>query len=199
MTGVLLALLAAALAAGQPDSSAAQDSGAPALRILNDGPVRVQAKLAGRRSARPLTVGDRFEVEVRVSHPRSLKVSPPFLEQPGDFVVLGQRAATRYQGDTAIEVYRLTLAAFAAGDIKVPPFLAVYQDVAGTAAAAAESLELKVVSVLPADMKDINDLKPQVQYPNLLPVGILAGLIAVGLGAWLARRYWRRRDRKSVV
>ncbi|MEO0085563.1 MAG: hypothetical protein ABIK37_02920 [candidate division WOR-3 bacterium] len=191
-----LALLLA-VAAGQPDSSAAPDSGRPAgLRIVSDGPVRVAAKLVPRRGT--LTVGDRFEVEVQVSHPRNVKVSPPFMEQPGDYVVTGQKAKTRYQGDTVVEVHRLTLAAFTVGTVKVPPFLSAYQDVAGTAAAASDSLELKVASVMPADMQDINDLKPQIQYPNLLPVWILAGLIAAGIGVWLGWRWWRRVRRKRA-
>jgi len=192
-----LALLAA-LAAGPPDSSAVPDSSAPALRIVRDGPVRVEARLQPRRTARPLTVGDRFEVEVKVSHPRNVKVSPPFQEQAGDFVVTGQKTVTRLQGDTAVDVHSLTLAAFAVGDIKVPPFLAAHQDVAGTAAAASETLSLKVASVMPAQMEEINEIRPQIQYPNLLPVWVLAGLIAAGAGAWLVRRWWRRFRQKRA-
>jgi len=194
---VLTALVA--VLAAQPDSSAVPDSTSGAgLRIVADGPVRVAARLRARRSSRPLTVGDRFGVEVTVSRPRNVRVSPPFLEQPGDFVVTGQKAKTRYQGDTVVEVHELTLAAFAVGTVKVPPFLAAYPDVGGTVAAASESLELTVASVLPDRMKDINDLKPQVEYPNLLPVWILGGLICAGVGAWLGRRYWQRWRRKRA-
>jgi hypothetical protein len=54
---------------------------------------------------------------------------------------------------------------------------------------------VEVASVMPADMKDINDLKPQIQFPNLLPIWIiLAVFAAAGLGylGWRLYRRYRR-------
>jgi hypothetical protein len=54
---------------------------------------------------------------------------------------------------------------------------------------------VKVASTMPKDMKDINDLKPQVQFPNFLPIWIMLGILgAAGLGyaGWRLYRRYRR-------
>jgi hypothetical protein len=173
------------------DSVPAVDSAAPPqFRIVNDGPVAVSAKLKPHRGR--LTVGDRFDVELTVRRLRTVKASQPFLPDPGRFLVLDQKTVTNYAGDTIVDRHSLEVAAFAAGELKLPPFVVTWQGDTAVYASTSDSLALKVESVMPDSMKDINDLKPQVQYPNLLPVWIILGLVAAaGLG-WLGFRLYRR-------
>jgi hypothetical protein len=157
--------------------------------------VSVSAKLKPRRGSRNLTVGDRFGVELTVKRLRSVKASEPFAPGLEPLAVIDRRSVTRYAGDTIVDIHTLTMAAFATGDLRLPPFLVAYPFEGEVLAAASDSLPLEVASVMPADMKDVNDLKPQIQFPNLLPVwAMLAvfGAAALGYGAWRLYRRYRR-------
>ena len=196
----MLSIFVFGLAAGQDstasraDSAAASDTAArPAYRVVADGPVHVSARLLPGRGK--LTVGDQFDVELTVRHPRAVTISEPFTATIEPFLVLDRKSTTRYKGDTAIDVHRLKLAAFATGDLKIPPFLVSWQEPTEVLAARSDSIGIRVVSVMPKDMKDINDIKPQIPFPNYLPLWILLGLIAAaGLGffGWRLYRRYRR-------
>ncbi|MEO0079803.1 MAG: hypothetical protein ABIK44_03905 [candidate division WOR-3 bacterium] len=174
------------------------DTTPPAYRIVTDGPVRLSVRLLPRRPSRPLTIGDRFELELVVKRPRNITVSPPFPADPGDFVVLEQHSRIRYQGDTILDIYRLKLVAFVVGEVKLSPFLVTWQDVTGTMAAASDSLPLKIVSLMPKDMTDINDIKPQVQFPNPVPIWVGLGMVlAAGLG-WFGYKLFRRLQKRGA-
>ncbi|MFO7650294.1 MAG: hypothetical protein R6X13_02995 [bacterium] len=174
------------------DSVPATDSAAqqPQLHIVSGGPVSVAAKLKPQRGK--LTVGDPFGVELVVRRLRTVSASQPFLPEPGQFLVLDRKTVTSYAGDTIVDRHTLKMAAFAPGELKLPPFIVTWQGDTSVYASSSDSLPVTIASVMPDSMKDINDLKPQVQYPNLLPIWILLGLIAlIGL-AWLGRRLYRR-------
>jgi hypothetical protein len=177
------------------DTTAADRSPKPAYALVTDGSVRISARLAPRRTTRRLTVGDRFAVELVVTHHRSIRPSPPFCRGLGDFAVVEQHLTTRYRGDTTVDLYRLTMAGFATGDLKIPPFAAAWQSPAGQLGAESDSVPVTIASVMPADMKDINELKPQAQFPDRVPLLIVAAVLAVaGLGyaGWRLRRRYRR-------
>ncbi len=195
---LLLALLSVGAAAQSAPDSAAADSvprdTAPAYHIVSGGPVSVSARLLPRPK-RDLTVGDRFKLELVVRHHRNTKVGEPFAPSLDPFMILDKKSVTRYAGDTIVDVHTLTMAAFATGEPKIPPFIVPYPAEGEVRAAASDSLPVKVASVMPKDMKDVNDLKPQVQFPNLLPIWImLAILAAAGLGytGWRLYRRYRR-------
>lgn len=197
----LLSVFVFAFAAGQDgaatraESTVVADTTAanPAFRVVADGPVRVSARLLPVRGK--LTVGDPFMVELTVKHPRAVAISEPFAVELEPFLVLDRKSSTRYKGDTAIDVHRLKMAAFATGDLKLPPFMVFWQEPTEALAARSDSIGLKVASVMSKDMKDINDIKPQIPFPNYLPLWILLGLIAAaGLGilGWRLYRRYRR-------
>jgi hypothetical protein len=200
-------LLASALAAPPaPDSTAtpgtvARDTvssdTAPTYHIVSGGPVSVSAKLLPRPK-RDLTVGDRFKVELTVKHHRNTKVGEPFSPSLDPFMILDRKSVTHYAGDTIVDVHTLTLAAFATGELKIPPFIIPYPAEGEVRAAASDSIPVKVASVMPKDMKDINDLKPQIQFPNFLPIWIILGILAA---AWLGYIGWRlyRRYRRIML
>jgi hypothetical protein len=187
-----------ALAQPAPDSAAVQDTTArdtaPAYHIISGGPVSVSAKLLPRPK-RDLTVGDRFRLELTVKHHRNTNVGEPFSPSIDPFMILDRKSVTRYAGDTIVDVHTLTMAAFATGEPRIPPFIVPYPAEGEVRAAASDSIQVKVASVMPKDMKDINDLKPQVQFPNFLPIWIILGVLAaVGLGyaGWRLYRRYRR-------
>jgi len=190
--GPILAQSAAPESAAAPDT-VARDT-APAYRIVSGGPVSVGAKLLPRPK-RDLTVGDRFKLELVVKHHRNTKVGEPFSPSLDPFMILDRKSVTRYAGDTIVDIHTLTMAAFATGEPKIPPFVVPYPAEGEVLAAASDSIPVKVASVMPADMKDINDLKPQIQFPNFLPIWIMLGILAAaGLGylGWRLYRRYRR-------
>jgi hypothetical protein len=196
---VLLLLVAVATAQpAAPDTAALPDTTArdtaPAYRIVSGGPVSVSAKLLPRPK-RDLTVGDRFKLELVVKHHRAVKVAEPFTPTLDPFMILDKKSVTRYAGDTIVDIHTLTMAAFATGEPKIPPFIVPYPAEGEVRAAASDSIPVKVASVLPKDMKDINDLKPQIQFPNLLPIWIILALFAaagLGYAGWRLYRRYRR-------
>jgi hypothetical protein len=185
------------LAQPAPDSAAADTvprDTAPAYRIVSGGPVSVSARLLPR-AKRDLTVGDRFKLELMVRHHRDTKVGEPFSPSLDPFMIIDKKSVTSYAGDTIIDVHTLTMAAFATGEPRIPPFIVPYPAEGEVRAAASDSMTVKVASVMPKDMKDINDLKPQIQFPNLLPIWIMLGVLgAAGLGyaGWRLYRRYRR-------
>ncbi len=204
--GVLVSLWlipALALAQPAPDSAASPDTTArdtvardtaPAYHIVSGGPVSVSARLLPRPK-RDLTVGDRFRLELTVRHYRNTKVGEPFAPSLDPFMVIDRKSVTRYAGDTIVDVHTLTMAAFATGEVKIPPFIVPYPGEGEVLAAASDSIPMKVASVMPKEMKDINDLKPQIQFPNLLPIWIILGVLAaagLGYAGWRLYRRYRR-------
>jgi len=171
-----------------PDSAAAR----PQFRVVTGGPVSVTARLKPRKTSKTLTVGDQFELEVTVRHHRDKKASQPFSPDMGPFAAIDKKTVTHYHGDTLVDVHTIKMAAFATGDLKTPAFAVAYPGDSEMLAAASDSIPIKVASVLPKDMKDINDLKPQVQFPNLLPLWILLGLLAAVVLSYVGYRLYRR-------
>jgi len=162
----------------------------PGAQLVKDGPVRVEFRIT-KKPAR-LTIGDRLQMQLVVKHPKNIEVSPPFNPAPDQFVITSQRHKTVYQGDTLLEVYDLTMAIFAVGDVKLSPFLVSYQEAGGLKAAGSDSISLSVSSLLGERMADICDLKPQFSFPNLLPFWLLLGLSALGIIAFFGYRFIQR-------
>jgi hypothetical protein len=174
-----------------PDSTAAQ----PAYRLVTDGSVAVSARLVPRRTTRPLTVGDRFKVELEVRRHRDQRVSEPMLEDER-FVVLDHESVTRYEGDTIVDTHTLEMAAFAPGEIAIPGFVVAWPGDSGLLAARSDSLPLEIESVMPEGMEDVNDLKPQIPYPNLLPLWLTLGVVGLAVLGFVGWRLFRRWHRK---
>jgi len=201
-TLLLLAAIATAMPAAS-DSTAARDTAAsdtvardttPTYHIVAGGPVSVTARLLPRPK-RDLTVGDRFKLELTIRHHRNTKVGEPFAPSLDPFMVIDRKSVTRYAGDTIVDVHTLTMAPFATGEPKIPSFIVPYPQDGEVLAAASDSIPVKVASVMPKDMKDINDLKPQIQFPNFLPIWIILGLLAaagLGYAGWRLYRRYRR-------
>ncbi|MEO0021575.1 MAG: hypothetical protein ABIK48_05315 [candidate division WOR-3 bacterium] len=185
---VLVAVLL--ILAQMPSDSLFADSAPAGPQLVEKGPVRVEWQLV--RKPRVLTVGDHIRLRLRVYHPRTIAVSPPLPADPDEVVVLEQKHHIQYRGDTAVDVYDLTLAVFMIGERKLAPFLVGYQQQNRSYLAASESIPLTVRSLISEQMQDINDLKPQVTFPNLIPLWIALGLAGAGLAGYFGWRLWQR-------
>ena len=204
---IVLCGTAVARADSVPGDTAAADSAQPAYRVVEAGPVRVAARLAPRKRAKSLTVGDRFTVELEVRRPRGLGVSEPFPEgdeiASGRFAVTDRKSVTRYAGDTTVETHKLEMAAFATGSLALPRFAVTWRGENEVLAARSDSLAVDIASVMPEDMKDIKDLKPQIPFPNLLPLWLMLGVLGlttlVFFGLRLLRQLRRRRQAEASL
>ncbi|MGQ9708319.1 MAG: hypothetical protein ACUVUR_05535 [bacterium] len=174
------------------------DSVIPSYQIVENGPVRVEYRI--RKSPAQLTIGDQVQMQLIVKHPKGITVSPPFNPEPDRFVITSEKHKTVYQqGDTLLEVYDLTLAVFVVGDVKLAPFLVSYQEGERLLATGSDSIPLSVKSLVSDKMQDINDLKPQTSFPNLLPLWIMLGIITLSTGAFFAYRFIRRYRQQAVA
>ncbi|MFO7637992.1 MAG: hypothetical protein R6X14_01610 [bacterium] len=169
-----------------------------AFASASAAPVRLEAQFLPRRTTKPLTVGDRFKVELTVRRHRDQRLSPPVLDDER-FVVLDAGTVTHYEGDTIVDVHTLELAAFATGDLHLPGFTVTYPAGEEVGTAVSDSLPLEVTSVMAEDMADINDLKPQVAFPNLLPLWLALGALAAVVLAIIAARVLRRWRRRRLA
>ncbi|MGQ9678924.1 MAG: hypothetical protein ACUVUD_06575 [bacterium] len=196
---VLALVLLPGFVFAQPDTAGGDSVAVLPYRLVEAGPVEVRVKMAEKMS-RQLTIGDRVKVELVVAHPRGLTVSPPFVEKSDEVLLLDQKHQIRYKRDTVLDVYHLTLALFTVGKKRLPPFLVTYRDVGGLCAASSDSLTVEVKSLLSERMEDINDIKAQVEYPNLLPVVLLLVLLVLIAGGYLGYRLLvRYREKKAVA
>ncbi len=153
----------------------------------------IKTRLLSEYTGRKLTVGDPFEIVVELTYPQSATISEPFPDSLPPFSVLGMTSKVVQQKGSVSSIYRIRLAAFQAGDLSIPVFRAIYQP----ASARPETLQsaavpIKIASVLPGDMKDINDVKKMYEFPNILPFIILVGAIGLAVASFFGYRLYQR-------
>jgi hypothetical protein len=168
------------------------DSIKPGIRLISNGLVKVEAGVI--RKPAVVTIGDRIQVRVVIRHPKALAVSAPVPANPEEVAVVEQKHRIEYKADTAVEFYDLKLAVFKVGEGKLSPWLAYYQEQGELCAVSSDSIPLSVKSLLRQDMQDINDLKPQASFPNLVPLWILLGVLIAGVWGfyvWRVLSKWR--------
>jgi hypothetical protein len=162
--------------------------------------VEIAAKLHPIGS-KQLTVGDQFKITFTVEHPKEIPISPLAIDTIEPFGIMEQDLTQKSMGDKMISTFNLKLAAFAAGDLKIPPFRVFFQTNPKDTIlkyVATDSIPISIASVLPEDMRDINDIKKPIDFPNPLPLIILAIVIGTGIlifiGYRLAKRFRRIRE-----
>ncbi len=150
--------------------------------------------------SKQLTVGDQFKMTFTVEHPKEIPISPLAVDTIEPFGIMEQKVTQKTMGDKMISTFDLKLAAFATGDLKIPPFRVFFQTNPKDTIlkyVATDSIPISIASVLPEDMRDINDIKKPIDFPNPLPLIILAIVIGAGIlifiGYRLAKRFRRIR------
>jgi len=153
--------------------------------------IEINAEINRRDISRELTIGDPFEVVVTVTHPQGLEVSMPYVDTLEPFMVIDQSEQRIEERGTITNLYRYELVAFETGELKLPPFKFLVRSDSLIDTLFSNRVGLKVASVLPADMKDINDIKGPVRFPNLGPLIIGAVIILAAILGYVAYRYLR--------
>lgn len=151
-----------------------------------------------------MTVGDRLRVVIKLNAEpgTTVTLAPGSLADP---FVLTKQPATSVNGREL--TLTLDMAVFATGDLQLPSLRLAFKERNGnTGEVVTRPTSLRVESVLPADLTDVQlrPLKPQAEIPEpgafeaLLPAGVALGLLAVALIALLVLRK-RSRPREQAV
>jgi hypothetical protein len=122
----------------------------------------------------------------------------PLVDSLGVFLPAARQPKAAARSGSGPDVHRLSLAAFRPGRHRLPTFTFLVRTGARVDTLRSDSATVTVASVLPREMKDINELKPAESFPNywlwIVP-GILllvAGLVYAGYR--LVRRLRRNRE-----
>lgn len=159
--------------------------------LLLAAQIDISVELDRRDISRELTIGDPFELVVTVTHPQGLEVSMPYVDTLDPFMVIDQSKQRIEEGGKTTNQYRYELVAFETGELHLPPFRFLMRSDSLIDTLLSERVKINVASVLPPDMKDINDIKGAVRFPNLGPLIIGAVLILAAILGYMAYRYLR--------
>jgi len=158
--------------------------------------IDIKTKLLPEYANRRLTVADPFEVSIILNYPQTGKISEPLPDSLPPFAVTGLTSKVVQQKGRATSTYRIKLRAFAAGDFKLPVFKFVYREgIAPPETLTSKPIGIKIASVLPEDMKDINDVKKMIEFPDILPFILLIIFILFCAAAFFGLKLYRRLKR----
>lgn len=168
-----------------------------ALPARADG--SVEARLTP--SQNELTVGDRIELTLEVTHPADYQVIIPQLQQNwGPFEVQGQSQATTVANDDGSATTRqtITVTLFDLGTFETPALpLTITDDRGQVMQEEVPSVSLTVKPTLAEGDTELKDIRPQVamKTPSALPwilTGLLMAVAVAGVG-WHVTRRWRNK------
>ena len=199
---VTLIVLAGALWSG--GAVHAQDEGNVNIEMSVDWP--------GRSEGVDLTVGHPVTITLEATHPDTSRIIFPTLKRQWDevFEVDSQSPATTTERTGRLVTSQtIKVILFAPGEHEVPPLVVEVQDSAGTILdQPVPTLALNVVPVLPADVDELEDIRPQAEMtgppldldlgaPSNLP-WIVGALALIGLACWWLYKLLRPRPPEPV-
>ncbi|RKX70588.1 hypothetical protein DRP53_04450 [candidate division WOR-3 bacterium] len=130
----------------------------------------VDTTLSGR-----ITMGDRFEFLITITHPETLPVTDPIPDSLGPLMILKTDHKIEIEKGVRKDRYQYEAALFKTGPVRIPGFWSVV----GSETLRTDPVQIRVRS-LAGDMKEIDEIYEPFPFPNYLPY-ILIGLIALGL------------------
>ena len=139
-----------------------------------------------------LTVGDRFDVTLKVSSPARSIVTGPLADSMGVFVVGGEQRKTAMREGRAETTYRLSLAGFRPGTHRLPEFVFVIHGDGTADTLRSDTASVTIASVLPEKMTDINALKPAESFPNPWVWIVPAAALLLAALAYAVHRLYRQ-------
>jgi len=162
--------------------------------------ITIEAQLNKEYLNKELTVGDPFEITLVLEYPKGIEVSEPFVDSIEPFMILEEGKQSVEEGGLVTSMYNMKLVSFSTGELLLPPFRLLYVSDDTIDTLSSNNIPIKVVSVLPEDMEDINDIKKAIEFPNFLPL-IIAGFILAGaIFAYVVYRYIKKlRSMRSSV
>ncbi len=168
------------------------------LLLLMLSPIQTKAYLAKEYVNKKLTIGDPFEIVVVVEAPVNKKVSQPFADSLEPFVILNQKHRIVQEKGKVIDTYHFKVAAFNTGDLTLPPFKFIVGEGTTLDTIHTNTIEVKIQSLLPEDMKDIHDIKPMIEFPNLLPFILIIAVILIAIVLFVGFRLYKKFKRRMV-
>ncbi len=168
------------------------------LLILLFLQIEAKAELDKAFINKKITIGDPFEIIVQVSVPVNKSLSEPFIDSIEPFAMIDQQHKIVQEKGIARHNYRLRVSAFNTGIIKFPPLKFLLREDTKTDTIQTNSVDIKITSVLPEGMKDINDIKEMIEFPNPLPlIIVIIAIGAVGI-SFLGMKFYRKIKHKKI-
>lgn len=159
------------------------------ILLLLFAQIEINARLKGEYVNKQLTIGDPIEIILVAKYPIDAVLSEPFVDSLEPFMIIDQQNQVVQEQGFVTNTYTIKIVPFSTGQLQVPVFKFLHRNDDAVDTLFSNGIVLQVVSVMPEDMKDINDIKKAIDYPNFLPLIIaLAALTAVLLG-YLAYRF----------
>ncbi|MEO0142090.1 MAG: hypothetical protein ABIL70_01195 [candidate division WOR-3 bacterium] len=160
--------------------------------------IELKAELGKEFANKKLTIGDPFEIVVEVSVPANKNISEPFIDSIEPFAIIDQKHKIIQEKGIAKHSYRFKVSAFNTGEMKFPAIGFLLKDGTAIDTIQTNPVDVKILSVRPEGMKDINDIKEMIEFPNPLPVILLVILIGAGALIFLGARFYKRLREKKV-
>jgi len=165
------------------------------LIFLMFSQIEATANLSKNFVNKKLTVGDQFEIIAELTSPAGKKFSEPFVDLLEPFVIINQEHKSIQEKGHLRTIYILKVAPFNVGDMRFPPIKFILKDSTGIDTIKTNEVPVKVNSVLPEGMKDINDIKEAIEFPNPLPLIIFIIVIGVGILGFIGFKLYKRYER----
>jgi hypothetical protein len=169
------------------------------ILLLLFAQIEISAKLKGEYVNKPLTIGDPFEIVLIARYPEGTSISEPFVDSLEPFLIVDQKNRLVQEKGYVVNTYTIKLVPFNTGELKLPAFKFLRRTGDTVDTLSSEEIQLKVASVMPENMKDINDIKKAVEYPNFIPLILVGVLVAVALLVYIAYRYIRQLKKNRAM
>lgn len=142
-------------------------------------------------------IGDLFTLTLDIQYPEDF-----FIEYPDDVNEIGEFAVREVDADiqSVQSTIQYTLTIFDTGSYTIPPVNVAIQppDTSEDPIVfASDSIEIRILSLVPADEQELKDIKPLMELPTSFPwlwAGFIALLLVIGILLWLV---YRKRQTKS--
>uniref|UniRef100_A0A7C4XGQ7 Protein BatD n=1 Tax=candidate division WOR-3 bacterium TaxID=2052148 RepID=A0A7C4XGQ7_UNCW3 len=160
--------------------------------------VEAKAYLEKEFANKRLTVGDPFYVVVEITTSDKKDISEPFIDSIEPFAIIDKKSRTIQERGNKTCNYRFQIVAFNTGDLKLPGFKFLIKDQTKIDTIQTNPVDIRITSILPEGMKDINDIKEIIDFPNFLPVILLVIAIAVAIIGFLGYRLYKKMEKKKI-
>ena len=154
--------------------------------------IEITAELSKEYLNSTLSIGDPFEVVVTAQYPPDTRISEPFVDSLDDFLIVDQKSRSIEEKGRISTRYNIRMVPFETGELQIPAFTFLVQSGEAVDTIASNEVPLRVVSVMPDEMQDINDIKKAVEFPNFMPLIVAGVIIAGSILGYLAYRYIKR-------
>jgi hypothetical protein len=163
--------------------------------------IQIEAKtdLAKDFVNKKLTVGAPFEVVVTITAPSNRNISEPFIDSIEPFAITDKAHNIIQEKGNTKHNYRFRIVAFNTGELKFPGFKFLVRDSTAVDTVQTNPIEIKIISVLPEGMKDINDIKEVIDFPNFMPVIVLIIVMGAGVIGFLGFRIYKKLTQRVIT